>query len=739
MTTLGVYAATVVDGGGNVMPLATVTVRTETTLYGETVGALATLTSDRAGAVGISNPVTADENGFVEFYCLPGPHKITASSASGNSELRFHPIVGLSSFGDYLAIPITTVADIRTSNLAGSTSVQTLGYTTAGDGAAGLYRADTADTTTADDGFLVIVSNDSVRFKLVIDAGEPLSILLAGVDRTGVATASAQCQAVNDALPAVGGTILAPAGTYLLDVPSGVILDSNVTLKGEGAATLFDFTGDTGLPLQGINDGDNIEFRDFKMQSENHFLYCLRCTNIRFINLSGNGLMTADGELSQLCIQLEACIGVLIENPNFDDYFRAIYLERDTITPSTIGCNNVTIRGGTIQHITATHGLVLANPAGINVHYCLKTWVEGTTFKNIKAPVGGTAGTPGQGYGVYQGDTEDGFCDLVSVKNCKFIEDDGFTVTRPMAGVLVTSSANVSTITNNEFIGALPATSGGGKHHTFSNNSLNGSWIITSTSAGVAQTKQIIHHNSIINVSTANYPILIQAAGSVTLPYVSLVGNELYNTYYGVYLASVQYAHIVGNILIDVNSSGTTIADLTASGGFNFAGCPDGFVDGNDVKNITDGRATYGVVSSVAASSHTIKVTPNNKFKGMLTGAFYNGFTGLPAYGNWDVGTDIKYWDATTFPGCRCTATGTMGTLVGVTGGITTGTPDLVVSDSSAMIVGHWITIVGVTGKFLVTAKSGTAITLASNADATVAGAAVAFSAATFKTQATMV
>jgi hypothetical protein len=43
------------------------------------------------------------------------------------------------------------------------------------------------------------------------------------------------------------------------------------------------------------------------------------------------------------------------------------------------------------------------------------------------------------------------------------------------------------------------------------------------------------------------------------------------------------------------------------------------------------------------------------------------------------------------------------------------------------MAVGNIITIAGVTGRFLVTAKSGTTITLDKKADASVAGAAVAF------------
>ncbi len=82
--------------------------------------------------------------------------------------------------------------------------------------------------------------------------------------------------------------------------------------------------------------------------------------------------------------------------------------------------------------------------------------------------------------------------------------------------------------------------------------------------------------------------------------------------------------------------------------------------------------------------------------------------------------------------GWRNTVDGTLGTLVGVTGGITSATRDLVVNDASDLRVGQFITIVGVTGTKRIVTILGTAVTIDSTADATVAGAAVAFFAASF-------
>lgn len=82
-----------------------------------------------------------------------------------------------------------------------------------------------------------------------------------------------------------------------------------------------------------------------------------------------------------------------------------------------------------------------------------------------------------------------------------------------------------------------------------------------------------------------------------------------------------------------------------------------------------------------------------------------------------------------------CLTAGTVGTLNGgaTTGSITSGTNTLTVSSATGLERGVAITIAGVSGVKWVTAVSGTTITLSSNADATVAGAAVAFSPPVFR------
>jgi len=80
-------------------------------------------------------------------------------------------------------------------------------------------------------------------------------------------------------------------------------------------------------------------------------------------------------------------------------------------------------------------------------------------------------------------------------------------------------------------------------------------------------------------------------------------------------------------------------------------------------------------------------------------------------------------------------AEGTFGTLNSgsTTGGITSGTAILTVSDNTELVEGQFITISGVTGNFIVESISGVTITLNTNADATVSSASVSFAAPTVK------
>ena len=78
------FQRTIVDDAGNILPGASVTVRSEAT------GApLAVIYSDRAGTTPIGNPFTVGGDGLAAFYVAGGAYRITATSGSSSIDWRY--------------------------------------------------------------------------------------------------------------------------------------------------------------------------------------------------------------------------------------------------------------------------------------------------------------------------------------------------------------------------------------------------------------------------------------------------------------------------------------------------------------------------------------------------------------------------------------------------------------------------------------------------------------------------
>lgn len=109
--------------------------------------------------------------------------------------------------------------------------------------------------------------------------------------------------------------------------------------------------------------------------------------------------------------------------------------------------------------------------------------------------------------------------------------------------------------------------------------------------------------------------------------------------------------------------------------------------------------------------------------------------TAIPTTDTWRSWSIV--WDRTSTDyspiGFYAATSGTMDTLVGVTGDITIGTPVLTVSDATNLKIGQYVDVAGAIVGAVITERSGTSITLSSNASATVVGAAVTFHPATWK------
>ncbi len=105
------WQGTITDSNGSIVANASVAVVSETT------GALATIYSDRAGTVSISNPTTADSDGFVGFYAAGDAYKITATSGATTREFRYVGI-GTSQEEDK---PLVTILEVTFSGVASLT------------------------------------------------------------------------------------------------------------------------------------------------------------------------------------------------------------------------------------------------------------------------------------------------------------------------------------------------------------------------------------------------------------------------------------------------------------------------------------------------------------------------------------------------------------------------------------------------------------------------------------------
>lgn len=106
-----------------------------------------------------------------------------------------------------------------------------------------------------------------------------------------------------------------------------------------------------------------------------------------------------------------------------------------------------------------------------------------------------------------------------------------------------------------------------------------------------------------------------------------------------------------------------------------------------------------------------------------------------PSTGTWRVG-DI--WERNVFatgkpPYKMVSVAGTLGTLSGVTGTISTGSNELTVNTTVGLYPGAWVTVAGVSGNFQVLNIDGSVCYLDDVSDADVSGAAVAYYAPTFK------
>jgi hypothetical protein len=120
-------------------------------------------------------------------------------------------------------------------------------------------------------------------------------------------------------------------------------------------------------------------------------------------------------------------------------------------------------------------------------------------------------------------------------------------------------------------------------------------------------------------------------------------------------------------------------------------------------------------------------------------GAWVSGSTsnGIPTTGTYRQGSRVINMVATVGQpkAWLCSVSGTLGTLSGVTASGSSGSSTITVNTTSGLALAQIITIAGVSGTKHIMGISGTTVTLTSTIDATVSGAAVAYSATTLTSE----
>lgn len=480
-----------------------------------------------------------------------------------------------------------------------------------------------------------------------------VSVMDFDADNTGVLSSTIAFQAAVDSLTN-GGQVYVPEGTYYLDAT--VVVDDNITFVGTGAASVI--TSDAATTLSDAVDGsfcasskDNIAFRNLKFTCRNTGNFRIKlilCSNVVIDGCYFDGNLTG-GEIAQQPVYVGGSTDVNVQNSIFLDWRDAVYICKDDHSTGT-SSGYVSISNCTFEQVN--HGLAQRYPTGIYVYFGDDTLVTGCTFKNIKPS---TVDPTYAGYGVYEGD---GLANSVTVNGCNFFDNDGIT-TSSTRGVSF-DTANQGLVTGCYF-GGLDI----GFVYTAVNTNITGNNFydcgdaISPYTATVNPESIVISSNNIDTCS--GYGIKIGGTGRANYPSCLISNNYIkLCARAGVLVQEADYSQIIGNTIIDCNTSDGSSTDFDI--GISFYGPVYSYVDGNSVINTATGKMKYGI--SGYATSYNIIVTDNNFIKGMITAPTYNTRTTAPTTGTWERGTKFYFWNATAggVEGTVCVTGGTPGT-----------------------------------------------------------------------------
>jgi hypothetical protein len=305
-------------------------------------------------------------------------------------------------------------------------------------------------------------------------------------------------------------------------------------------------------------------------------------------------------------------------------------------------------------------------------------------------------------------------------------DNTGFANTGEIIGVYA-SGKDISITGNNVNYGDVANASG--IFSQYDNSGLNGFNTENNTVVGNVVRAS---HTGINSGDAGVYKYTISDNTVTSTGYGGTTSLGLYLTAYGgaSSLPTPVFGKVTGNTLISESSSTISVNCYTADR-ILFSNNSIKGVRNRDIA--TEGSTNNGAI--IGAGNQTDGLHSLGSAYTISPGGV--NYFSTPAYGTWYTNEVATGNDGTNYIEFICTAGGTMGTLSGVTGSISSGSATLTVNNA---LLGVWegvyITIAGVAGTKRVIGVSGNTVTLDSTAGATVSGAAVSYSPATFKAQA---
>ncbi|PYI55428.1 glycosyl hydrolase family 28-related protein [Paenibacillus flagellatus] len=664
------------------------------------------------------------------------------------------------------AYTLTTIAALRATSAAPDPANV---YYVTDKGQEGHFYYDPADTTSADNTGTVLAAAAGYRFKRIVES-ETYSVRWFGAKGNGT---NDDTQPIRDAIAAVsaagGGTVFFPQGTYIV-APSGstrIDLKSFVHLNGVGAKSVIkvknnpgDYAAIFGAPSSVLTEHVRISNLKFDQNPANNTTCNLDTTR-------------TDANWYQFCIMLYNYDHITIDNCIFDPVCGV-----NAITLNNVACRNATIHNCYFHFVRGTgtpnydNTSVYLNGRNHTVSHCrFYTEIGTKALGAIETHTGQSviANNVSENYctgiNLQASADSDPHCDMTITGNTFSNANQGIQLwplgAHPIKNVtIVGNTISLDNPGHNRQTTAGITSAGASTDiGAFENINITGNTILfkeeltqrTSTFyEGFAYGIGIAKNTTIRDVTIANNVIKyapcigIQlgtpdpTATSCIVENAAITGNVIVNS--GCYPAlnetvragiilrkTVRNAKVSGNCIIDTYDPCRSVFSIRLNAG---EGTFTNVEVGGNFVQTKQGGLYLDLASTVANAdaANPVKLSAANP----------------PNAGSYTAGDVIltnaaAATDGQTPVGYKCTASGTFGSITGVTATGTSGTFKIVVAGSAAELaklkVGQWISIATTSGAVSrqIVRIGGTDVRLHASLPAAVSGGAVTFTAPVLK------